>query len=399
MLQFQHGFDLALRNNDALFSRPPPTVPSPTLPGLSHGCAARDGVKYNICYTHAQMRAWGLLRIVGIAVSAAAIAGVLVWQGIAAAGNPDPTMRGTTLASGSLDIAVLVFREGLESILVLAAILAGLRAKNPVYRRSIQAGIGIGFGAGIATWFVATSIVSELTLSYGALAVQAATGLLAVAVLLVVMNWFFHNVYWSGWIGMQNRRKQTLLAQSDNEENRGQYRSVILGLGILGFASVYRESVEVVLFLQSYYLSLGGSVVYYGAAGGLVLTAAAGWLTLVENSRLPYRRMLVATGVLLTGVLFVMVGEQVNEMQMAGWIGTTNIGWLHGIPAWASMWFSIFPNIQTLAGQALAVLVVAGSYFVHRYRTYGGWNPAPTALTRSVQIETAFEPIGDNTPP
>ncbi|HYB06538.1 MAG TPA: FTR1 family protein, partial [Nitrososphaerales archaeon] len=310
-----------------------------------------------------------------------------------------PTVHGTTLASGSLDIAVLVFREGLESILVLAAILAGLRAKSPVYRRSIQAGIGIGFGAGIATWFVATSIVSELTLSYGALAVQAASGLLAVAVLLVVMNWFFHNVYWSGWIGMQNRRKQTLLAQSDNGDAGGKHRSVILGLGILGFASVYRESVEVVLFLQSYYLSLGSSVVYYGAAGGLVLTAAAGWLTLVENSRLPYRRMLVATGVLLTGVLFVMVGEQVNEMQIAGWIGTTNIGWLQGIPAWASMWFSIFPNIQTLAGQALAVLVVAGSYFVHRYRTYGGWNPASRALTRSVQTETAFGPIGDNAPP
>jgi len=204
---------------------------------------------------------------------------------------------------------------------------------------------------------------------------------------------------------MHVRKEKVLIQQASSSNVEGNsamdqnLRGVLLGLGLLGFASVYREGVEVVLFLQSYYLSLGGSVVYYGAAGGLVLTAAAGWLTLVENSRLPYRRMLVATGVLLTGVLFVMVGEQVNEMQMAGWIGTTNIGWLQGIPAWASMWFSIFPNIQTLAGQALAVLVVAGSYFVHRYRTYGGWNPAPTALTRSVQIGTAFEPIGDNTPP
>lgn len=322
-------------------------------------------------------RRW--LRAAAIVIASGAIASVLIWQGIASGGNPDPTARGTALASGSLDIAVLVFREGLESILVLAAILAGLRAKPQVFRRSIYAGMGVGFGTGIVSWFVAISIVGDLLVSYGALAVQAATGLIAVVVLLIVMNWFFHNVYWSGWISMQNRRKQALL---DGASKTGTaVRGVFLGLALLGFASVYRESVEIVLFLQSYYLQLGSLVVYYGAAGGLVLTAAAGWLTLVEGNRLPYKRMLVATGVLLTGVLFVMVGEQVNEMQLAGWVGTTNISWLQGVPAWAGTWFSIFPNVQTFAAQALAVLVVTGSYLIHRYRTYGGWSPShrPTA--------------------
>ncbi len=313
-------------------------------------------------------------RAVVIMVAAVSIAGVLVWQGITAAGNPDPTVPGTTLASGSLDIAVLVFREGLESILVLAAVLAGLRAKNPVYRQAIYAGMGVGFGAGVASWFVAVSIVSDLTTSYGALAVQATTGLLAVVVLLVVMNWFFHNIYWSGWISMQNRRKQTMIEEANRTGKA--IRGALVGLGVLGFASVYRESVEIVLFLQGYYLHLGSLVVYYGAAGGLVLTAATGWLTLVEGDRLPYKKMLVATGALLTGVLFVMVGEQVNEMQIAGWVGTTNIPWLQGVPAWAGTWFSIFPNVQTFEGQALALLIVAGSYTLHRFWTFRGWNPS-----------------------
>jgi len=61
-----------------------------------------------------------------------------------------------------------------------------------------------------------------------------------------------------------------------------------------------------------------------------------------------------------------MVGEEVNEMQLAGWIATTNISWLQWIPAWAGVWFSVFPNIQTFAGQGLAILLVAGSYFVSR---------------------------------
>ena len=52
-------------------------------------------------------------------------------------------------------------------------------------------------------------------------------------------------------------------------------------------------------------------------------------------------------------VLWVMVGEEVNEMQLAGWIGTTPIPGLN-LPGWTGTWFSIFPNVETFAAQALA---------------------------------------------
>lgn len=78
--------------------------------------------------------------------------------------------------------------------------------------------------------------------------------------------------------------------------------------------------------------------------------------------------MMVSTGALLTGVLFVMVGEEVNEMQLAGWIGTHNIPALQGIPAWAGLWFSVFPNVETFVGQAAALLLVGGAYFISRHR-------------------------------
>jgi high-affinity iron transporter len=74
--------------------------------------------------------------------------------------------------------------------------------------------------------------------------------------------------------------------------------------------------------------------------------------------------MLITTGVLLGGVLLVMVGEQVQEMQLANWLGTTPIPWLEDlIPGWMGMWFAIFPNVESLTGQALAALLVIGSYF------------------------------------
>ena len=313
-----------------------------------------------------RMRLWQWCRTSVILVAAVAVASVLIWQGITAGGNPDPTIPHTTFPVAALDIAVLVQREGLESILVLAAIIGGLQGARHGYQRPIQFGIVMGLMATLLTWFAAISVVSDLTMDYGALNVQAATGLFAVIILLIVMNWFFHNVYWSGWISMQNRRKMTLIAQADKPDRNS--RRVALGLGVLGFASVFREGVEVVIFLQSFRLQMGDLVVYYGAAGGLVLTAAVGYLTFVGQRRLPYKRMLVATGILLTGVLFVMVGEQVNEMQLAGWIGTTNIPWLQGIPDWAGLWFSIFPNVETFAIQAFALLLVAGSYFARSMR-------------------------------
>ena len=64
------------------------------------------------------------------------------------------------------------------------------------------------------------------------------------------------------------------------------------------------------LFLQTYYLRLGGGVVLKGALLGLILSGFVAVLTFVLQQRLPYRQMLVTTGVLLGAVLLVMVGEQ-----------------------------------------------------------------------------------------
>src|SRR5438876_3492484 len=90
-----------------------------------------------------------------------------------------------------------------------------------------------------------------------------------------------------------------------------------------GFTSLYREGFEVVLFLQSYHLRLGGAVVMKGALLGIVLTGMVAILTFVLQQRLPYRKMLITTGILLGVVLLVMVGEQTQEMQLAHWISTT----------------------------------------------------------------------------
>ena len=298
--------------------------------------------------------------------AAALVVGLLVWQGITAAGAPNPTAPRTSPTVAVLDIAVLVFREGLECVLVLSAITASMVGRNESHRRPVAAGAAIAFVATWITWFIAAGIVSSLSENVSALDLQAATGLLAVVVLLVVMNWFFHKIYWGGWIAMHHRRKKSLINDANDAEIS--QRRLLWGLGLLGFASLYREGFEVVLFLQTYYLQMGGKIVLAGAMLGLFCSGIVAVLTFVAHRKLPYRKMLVLTGILLGFVLLVMVGEQAQEMQLAHWISTTPIAWLK-IPDWAGLWFSVFPTVETLAAQAIAAVLVIGSYFLARRRT------------------------------
>ena len=218
----------------------------------------------------------------------------------------------------------------------------------------------------LITWFIAVGILTDLTTVVPALDLQVWTGLIAIIVLLVVMNWFFHKVYWTGWISFQNRRKQSLLAQDKNSETSR--LGVLWGLVLLGATSVYREGFEVVLFLQSYRLQLGDTIVFYGALVGVLFVGILAFLSFVGNRRVPYKRMLVVTGVLLAIVLFIMVGEQIFEMEQAGWFNPANVSWLAWLPDWTGIWLSIFPDWWSIIAQLVAFALVIGSYLFSRYQ-------------------------------
>jgi high-affinity iron transporter len=255
-----------------------------------------------------------------------------------------------------------------------------------VYRRPIALGAGAGFLASVATWFLAAWVLGQL--GAGGLAVQAATGLLAVIVLLVVMNWFFHKVYWTGWIQNRNKHKKAILSR-DGIDRR---RATIWGLILLGVTSVYREGFEVVLFLQNLRLSYGAGTVLEGVALGLALTALVGGVTFFAHRHLPYKRMLVLTGVMLGVVLIVMVGESIQEMQLAGWLPETTVAL--SIPGWVGLWFAVFPTVEGLVAQALAAALVLGSYFGAEY-----WRvKRPRRMALATHAEAPAGPADEGAP-
>jgi high-affinity iron transporter len=316
--------------------------------------------------------AWSL--IAGLAVAALTWKAITVPDGVA-----DPTAPGASLAHGAVvtNSALLVFREGLEAILVLAAFTASFVGANRRFRGPVAVGAGLALLASVATWFLAIGVIGAL--GGPGLDAQAGTGLLAVAVLLVVKHAFFHHIYGTGWISAHYPRRRSLLGAGGT--------AAIVGLCVLGFTSVYREGFEVVLFLQNLRLQAGSGTVLEGVGIGVALTAFVGAVTFVFQHRLPYRRMLVATGILLGFVLLVMVGESIQEMQLAGWLPAHSIG--VDFPGFVGLWFAVFPTVEGLVAQAVAAALVIGSYLVAERVRVGA--PRARATAERARHRTATE--------
>ena len=98
---------------------------------------------------------------VAILLGVAVLTVILGWH--SSGGTPDPSVPGNHMSrmSAVINSAILVFREGLETILVLAAVTASFRGSNQEYRRPVAIGGGVGLAATVGTWFAAIWIIGS----------------------------------------------------------------------------------------------------------------------------------------------------------------------------------------------------------------------------------------------
>jgi high-affinity iron transporter len=288
-------------------------------------------------------------------VAGLAIVSALVYlMATASTGPVDPTETGQHQSHGTavFNSAIIVFREGLEAVLIFAAVTASFVGANKSRRRPVVVGAGVAFGAAILTWFVAQAILGAAS-SLGP-KLEAITGFLAIIVLLIVLNWFVHKVYWSQWIGKHHRQRRKLLAQTG--------MGATFGLIALGFTSVYREGFEVVLFLQTLQLQAGTGTVLEGVGFGLAATALVGIAVFWLHHKMPYKKMLILTGVLVGVVLVVMIGGTALTFSELGWIPQHPLPF--ALPSWLGSWFEVYAYYETIAAQLLAGAFVIGSYYL-----------------------------------
>lgn len=269
--------------------------------------------------------------------------------------------------------AIIVFREGLEAVLILASLMGSLKlGGNRRFRKPLWVGAATAFGATVLTWLLMRGVLQQFA-RYGE-RLEAIVSLIAIGVLLLITNWFFHKVYWTGWMANFHAQKKRIMGGS---------AGMLLGFGVLGFTSIYREGFETVLFLQALVLEAGTPVVLGGSALGLAATFLIGFLVFVLQARLPHKRMLIVTGIMIGGVLLVMVGNTVHVLQLVGWMPIHPIRGL-SFPYWAGLWFGLFPTREGLGLQFAAAAFVIGSYVLAE-RVQHRRSPSSPSVRRAVK--------------
>ena len=259
---------------------------------------------------------------------------------------------GVSPTAAAFNAGSIVLREGLEGLLVIIAILAGLRGdENRRKRHLIWYGVLLSMAATGVTVVLSETVITRLR-SYSEL-IEAITSVLAIGVLMLITNWLFQQVYWKQWV--------TSLKSSATEGGAWQLITV-------GFLIGYREGFETVLFIQSLVMDAGGGPVALGVGVGSLVLVGLGVAALLGGLKLPYFQLLLVTAGMIGMVLVMFVGTGVRAMQTVRWLPVHKLAdasW----PAWVGSWLGVYNSAETIGGQLLAILIVLGTWRWSRWKS------------------------------
>ncbi|MGH8727719.1 MAG: cytochrome c/FTR1 family iron permease [Burkholderiales bacterium] len=254
-------------------------------------------------------------------------------------------------ATAFLSSLIIFLREGVEAILVLAAIIAfvvktGRRDALPY----VHAGWIAALIAGGLTWFAATHLINisganrELT--------EGITALIAAAMLIYVGYWLHGKSYahaWSRFI-----REQVGAALS---------KGTLAAMALVSFLAVYREIFEIVLFYQALWVQAAASGrggVLAGIGVAAILLAAIGFAIFKYSVRLPIGPFFAVTSLLIALLAVVFAGNGIAALQEAGVIDVNPVAFV-SLPL-----LGVYPTAQTLAAQFLALALVVLTFWLAR---------------------------------
>jgi high-affinity iron transporter len=250
----------------------------------------------------------------------------------------------------------IVFREGLESALIIGAILTYLEAsRNNKFKKHVYYGIVIAIAATAVTWFIAEFII-EISGASREL-IEAIAGISAVAVLFWVSFWVLNKIETKRWI-------EFVKAKVWKATTTGS----IMVFVMLSFFTVYREGFETVLFYQAM-LSFAKYMEWYVVAGlvvGLAVIVATTIAVRKLGRRLPLKVLFALTMGIGAYMSIAFMGNAIREFQEVGYISTTHlIGTVPRLDINLATMTGIHPTLETIVAQiALLAVYVVGSLYI-----------------------------------
>jgi high-affinity iron transporter len=250
----------------------------------------------------------------------------------------------------------IIFREGLESALIIGAILTYLEAsRNLHYKKHVYLGIVISVIATVITWFIAQFVI-DITGARKEL-IEAIAGISAVAVLFWVSFWILNKVETKKWI-------EFVKAKVWQATTTGS----VMVFSMLSFFTVYREGFETVLFYQAM-LSFAKNMetfVFLGLALGLVVILSVVFMSSKLGKKLPLRVLFGLTMGIGAYMSIAFIGNAVREFQEIGYISTTHLfGIIPRLEINLATMTGIHPTLETTIAQIILLSVyVVGSLYI-----------------------------------
>jgi high-affinity iron transporter len=258
-------------------------------------------------------------------------------------------LQGVTASPGAqfASAFIIIAREGLEAVLVLAAMAAFLRRTGRHEGVKWLHGGWIGaLALGGVTWWLASRLIAvsgaqrEVT--------EGVVALLAAAVLLYVGFWLHSKSYGQRWSAFIKSQVSGALG-----------RGTLWSLALVSFMAVYREVFETVLFYQALLQQGGGSAVLAGFATGCAVLVAAALLIVRFSARLPLGTFFAASSALLALMAVVFAGQGVAALQEAGRLPATLVSG----PTVALL--GIHPTLQGLGLQGTLLVLISVLFYLN----------------------------------
>ena len=252
----------------------------------------------------------------------------------------------------------IIVREGLEAILVIAAIIAYLVKSGNA--RSVK-NVYIGAAAGIAASFAAAAVLAWAKQAFvgAGLAqeiIEGITALIAVCVLFYVSNWMISKAEAESWSRFIDGKVQSSVEQGSS-----------FALAFTAFLSVFREGAEVVLFYQPMLSEGNPGMVWAGFGAGCVLLVFV-YLAITKLSiKLPIKVFFTATSILMAVMCVSFLGSGIKELAEGNVFDLTlNVP---GIPENDVIQiFGIYPWMETLVPQLILAIILLITFMIAHYR-------------------------------
>ena len=256
---------------------------------------------------------------------------------------------------------IILIREGLEALLVVAAVIAYLlKSGNKRLVKWIYLGVVVGLaGAGV--------IAVVLNMAFGGFSQQqeimeGVCALIAMVMLLWTSNWMLNKSSVAAWNRYIERKTEVAVGKASSALAAGERITVgmAVSLAMLSFLAVFREGAETVIFFQSIYsMSQDAQGMWIGGVAAAVVLLVIFFLIRFTSVRIPIGPFFLVTSILMAVLVVIFAGGGVHALIEGDLVSGT---YLSSMPT--NDWLGFYPYAETIVAQAVAAVVVIALFAV-----------------------------------